>query len=88
MPRLREPYDSKIVGKYERLTPDLQALIPKLYLHGLALGDFQQAFGWLWGDDVPLSEGSVARLKASWEEDCRRKSQGSKEASDHRRRLP
>jgi len=72
MPRLREPYDSKIVGKYERLTPDLQALIPKLYLHGLSLGDFQQAFGWLWGEDVPLSQGSVARLKASWEEDYRR----------------
>ena len=72
MPRLREPYDSKIVGKYERLTPDMQALIPKLYLHGLALGDFQQAFGWLWGEDVPLSQGSVARLKESWEEDYRR----------------
>jgi transposase-like protein len=71
MPRLREPYDSKIVGKYERLTPDLQDLIPKLYMHGLALGDFQQAFGWLWGDEVPLSQGSVARLKESWEQDYR-----------------
>jgi len=72
MPRLRESYDSRIVGKYERLTPDLQALIPKLYMHGLALGDFRQAFGWLWGEDVPLSEGSVARLKQSWEEDYQR----------------
>lgn len=72
MPRLREPYNSKIVSKYERMTPDLQALIPKLYMHGLALGDFRQAFGWLWGEDVPLSEGSVARLKESWEEDYRR----------------
>jgi transposase-like protein len=51
LPRLREPYDSRIVAKYERLTPDLQSLIPKLYLHGLALGDFQQAFGWLWGEE-------------------------------------
>jgi hypothetical protein len=38
MPRLREAYDSKIVAKYERLTPALQELIPQLYLHGLATG--------------------------------------------------
>lgn len=72
MPRLREAYDSKIVAKYERLTPALQELIPQLYLHGLATGDFQQAFGWLWGDDVPLSGPSIVRLKAQWEEDYKR----------------
>lgn len=69
MPRLREPYESKIVQKYERLTPAVRELIPQLYLHGLATGDFQQAFGWLWGEDVPLSGTSIVRLKASWEED-------------------
>ena len=67
MPRLREPYESKIVAKYERLTPEMQELIPQLYMHGLALGDFQQAFGWLWGEEAPLSTGSIARLKAQWE---------------------
>lgn len=72
MPRLREAYDSKIVAKYERLTPALQQLIPQLYLHGLATGDFQQAFGWLWGDDVPLSGPSIVRLKAQWEGDYKR----------------
>lgn len=72
MPRLREPYDSKIVGKYERLTPALKELIPQLYLHGLATGDFQQALGWLWGEDAPLSGASIVRLKERWEEDYRR----------------
>lgn len=72
MPRMRESYDSKIVAKYERLTPALQELIPQLYLHGLATGDFQQAFGWLWGEDVPLSGPSIVRLKARWEEDYKR----------------
>ena len=72
MPRLREPYESKIVEKYERLTPALRELIPQLYLHGLATGDFQHAFGWLWGEDVPLSSSSIVRLKTSWEEDYRR----------------
>jgi len=69
LPRLRTPYDSKIVAKYERLTPAVQKLIPQLYLHGLATGDFQQAFGWLWGEDAPLSSASIVRLKADWEQD-------------------
>jgi len=68
VPRLRQRYESKIVGKYERLTPQMQQLIPELYLHGLSLGDFQQAYGWLWGEEAPLSEASILRLKASWEE--------------------
>lgn len=72
LPRLRTPYASKIVAKYERLTPAVQELIPELYLHGLATGDFHQAFGWLWGEDAPLSPGSIVRLKAQWEEDYRR----------------
>ena len=68
MPRLRQGYDSKIVGKYERLTPEIQELIPQLYLHGLSLGDFEQAYGWMWGQEAPLSEASILRLKSSWEE--------------------
>jgi transposase-like protein len=71
MPRLRQAYDSKLVAKYDRLTPALQELIPQLYLHGLATGDFQQAFGWLWGNNAPLSSASIVRLKAQWEEDYR-----------------
>lgn len=67
LPRLRQKYDSKIVGKYERLTPELQELIPQLYLHGLSLGDFEQAYGWMWGQEAPLSEASILRLKSSWD---------------------
>lgn len=67
VPRLRQAYDSKIVSKYERLTPELQHLIPQLYLHGLSLGDFEQAYGWMWGQEAPLSEGTVLRLKSTWE---------------------
>jgi len=72
MPRLRQAYDSKLVAKYERLTPAMQTLIPQLYLHGLATGDFQQAFGWLWGEDAPLSAASIVRLKTEWEEEYQR----------------
>jgi transposase-like protein len=69
MPRLRKPYNSKIAAKYERLTPAIQELISQLYLHRLSTGDFRQAFGWLWGEDVPLSGPSTVRLKVQWEED-------------------
>jgi transposase-like protein len=69
LPRLREAHESKIVGKYERLTPELQQLIPQLYLHGLSLGDFEQAYGWMWGKEAPLSQASILRLKATWEKD-------------------
>lgn len=69
IPRLRQAYESKIVGKYERLTPELQQLIPQLYLHGLSLGDFEQAYGWLWGTEAPLSQASILRLKSTWEKD-------------------
>jgi transposase-like protein len=68
VPRLRQKYDSKIVGKYERLTPGLQELIPQLYMRGLSLGDFEQAYGWMWGQEAPLSEASILRLKSTWEE--------------------
>lgn len=71
MPRLRRPYDSKIVAKYERMTPAMQKLLPQLYLHGLATGDFQQAMGWFWGEEAPLSSASIVRLKAQWEQDYR-----------------
>lgn len=69
MPRLRQAYESAIVGKYERLTPAMKNLLPQVYLHGLATGDFEPAFGWLWGEDAPLSASTIVRLKEQWEKD-------------------
>src|SRR4029077_5452271 len=42
-------------------------LLPQLYLHGLALGDFDLALRGLLGDGAPLSAASIARLKAGWQ---------------------
>src|SRR6266545_6087198 len=42
-------------------------LLPELYLHGLALGDFDLALRGLLGDGAPLSAASIARLKAGWQ---------------------
>lgn len=43
----RKAFDSKIVQKYERMTDAMKRLMPELYLHGLATGDFEYDFGWL-----------------------------------------
>jgi hypothetical protein len=42
-------------------------LLSQLYLHGLALGDFDLALRGLLGDGAPLSAASIARLKAGWQ---------------------
>jgi len=42
-------------------------LLPQLYLHGLALGDFELALRGLLGDGAPLSPASLLRLKTQWQ---------------------
>ena len=69
VPRLRETFESAIVGRYQRLSPQMVALLPELYLHGLAVGDFQQCFQALLGNEAPLSGSSIVRLKQQWEQD-------------------
>src|SRR5262249_2700855 len=46
---------------------DVSQLLPELYLHGLAQGDFELALRGLLGVGAPLSASSVARLTASWQ---------------------
>jgi putative transposase len=67
VPRLREQYTSAIVDRYQRLSPGMTSLIPELYLHGLASGDFQQCFSAFLGAEAPLSETSILRQKQQWE---------------------
>jgi len=51
----------------KRRTDEVGRLLPTLYLHGLAHGDFDLALRGLLGDGAPLSPASIARLKASWQ---------------------
>jgi transposase-like protein len=69
VPRLEVPYESQIVPRYERLTPEMKSLLPELYLHGLSTGDFDPALGWLLGDGAPLSPTTIVRLKRTWEQE-------------------
>lgn len=66
VPRLRVPYESQIVRRYQRLSDEVRATLPELYAHGLAVGDFSQCLRLLLGDAAPLSETTIVRLKAEW----------------------
>lgn len=68
-PRVRdvdEPLRSKVLPLFVKKTNELGAMLPSLYLHGLALGDFELALRGLLGDGAPLSASSIARLRQSW----------------------
>jgi transposase-like protein len=64
---LEERFESRILPAFKRRTEEVGQLLPELYLHGLALGDFDLALRGLLGDAAPLSPGSIARLKAGWQ---------------------
>jgi putative transposase len=69
-PRVRETeerFESKIIPFFKRRSREVGYLLPELYLHGLAKGDFDIALRGLLGEGAPLSASSIARLKAKWQ---------------------
>ncbi len=64
-----QPFESRVLPFFMKRTQDITACLPQLYLHGLSLGDFDQALAGLLGDDAPVSPGTVARLKGVWHEE-------------------
>ena len=52
---------------FKRHTEQVRELIPELYLHGLAGGDFELALRELLGEGAPLSASSLQRLKEKWQ---------------------
>jgi len=68
-PRVRdvdEPLRSKVLPLFVRRSNELAALLPELYLHGLALGGFDLAMRGLFGEGAALSASSMARLRGTW----------------------
>ena len=59
-------FESRLLPLFKRRTEEVGRLLPELYLHGLAQGDFDLALRGLLGTAAPLSATSIARLKASW----------------------
>ena len=66
---LEERFESRVLPLFARRTKEVRELIPELYLHGLAEGDFELALRGLLGEDAPLSKPTIRRLKAAWTEE-------------------
>ena len=69
-PRVRdlgERFVSRILPLFKRQSEGVRGLIPELYLHGLASGDFELALRELMGEGAPLSASSIQRLKEKWQ---------------------
>jgi putative transposase len=66
---LEERFVSRVLPLFARRTKEVGALLPQLYLHGLAEGDFELAFRGLLGDGAPLSKATIRRLRARWAEE-------------------
>jgi transposase-like protein len=63
---LEERFESRVLPLFKRRTKEVDELLPELYLHGLAEGDFDLAVRGLLGEDAPVSGSTVARLKEKW----------------------
>jgi putative transposase len=69
-PRVREcdaGFVSQVLPLFKRKSTAVEGLLPELYLHGLAHGDFELALRGLLGEGAPLSGPTVARLKQKWQ---------------------
>ncbi len=69
-PRVRgtgEEFVSRVLPLFARRTQQISELLPQLYLHGLASGDFELAMRGLLGEGAPLSSSSILRLKGLWQ---------------------
>ncbi|MGH7433704.1 MAG: IS256 family transposase [Candidatus Methylomirabilales bacterium] len=63
---LEARFVSRILPLFRRRTREVTELLPELYLHGLAQGDFDLALRGLLGNGAPLSASSIQRLREKW----------------------
>ena len=61
-----EGFQSQVVERYQRSSKGTQELFVRLYLEGLATGDFEPVFRELVGETTALSANAVVRLKERW----------------------
>ena len=59
-------FQSQIVRRYQRASQVIQRLFSRLYLEGLATGDFEPVFRELVGETTALSANTVVRFKERW----------------------
>jgi putative transposase len=62
IPAGQEPFESQIVGKYQRRSDTIDETFMKLFVEGLATRDFEPALRLLVGERAPLSPSTISRL--------------------------
>lgn len=62
-------FQSQIVRRYQRASETTRRLFARLYLEGLATGDFEPIFRELVGETTALSANTIVRLKERWEQE-------------------
>jgi len=68
--RIGEKFTSRILPRYLRRAPSIEALIPTLYLAGVSSNNFPRALESILGEEAKgLSAASIVRLKTIWEKE-------------------
>jgi len=68
--RETKKFISKILPPYMRKSPNVESLLPLLYLRGLSSNDFKSALTCILGENAKgLSASAIINLKKSWETD-------------------
>ncbi len=62
IPAGQEPYESKIIRKYQRRSDTIDETFMQLFIEGLATRDFEPSLRLLLGEQAPLSPSVISRL--------------------------
>ncbi len=67
----RHRFCSAILPPWARKTPQIEAMLPLLYLHGLSSGDFVPALGQFLGSTKGLSAATITKMTQTWQAEQR-----------------
>jgi transposase-like protein len=63
----RQRFSSAILPPWPRKSPQIQQVLPLLYLHGLSSGDFVPALGQFLGSAKGLSAATITKMTQTWQ---------------------
>jgi putative transposase len=67
----RQRFSSAIRPAWARKSPQMNEVLPLLYLHGLSTGDFGPALEQFFGSGAGLSAASITRLTSQWQDEAK-----------------
>src|SRR5258707_3215533 len=79
----RKRFSSAILPPWARKTPKVAEVLPLLYLHGVAAGDFVPALGQFLGSPAGLSAAVITRLTETWQAEQRAFAQRDLSGADY-----